>query len=272
MDLIETQKILSSIFVKAGEMIMGQRKNINVIEKEKNEIVTPTDIDINNYIVQELHIFFPNIPVYSEEGKENKSIDKTRWILDPLDGTTPWVLGNSGFAISIALEHEGIVKTGAIYDPVMKEFFYAEKGNGATRNGTPIRVTKNVPLNESIMVVDWGNKEEKRKEGLEYFRHFFLPEMFARRIVPQWAPALGLCHLAEGRVHVLVCNDTWTEDHAAGALIVHEAGGYVSNFYNTLNFNHREFGIIAANEASTHKEIVEFLKTKGIPISQVNSK
>ena len=174
--------------------------------------------------------------------------------------------GNSGFSISIALEHEGNVIVGAIYDPVMKEFFYAEKGKGTTRNGIPIHVAKSVPRNEMFIVVDWGNKEEKRKEGLEYLKHFFLPEMYARRIVPQWAPALGLCHLAEGRIHGLVCNDTWEEDHAAGALIVQEAGGHVTNFYHTQYFTHREFGIIAANTTDAHHGIVDFLRSKEVQV------
>lgn len=268
MNSTETQKILGSILTQAGELIMGYRmKHGNVTEKEKNEIVTPADIAANDYIVQLLTNAFPDIPIYSEEGDSDKSTNETRWILDPIDGTTPWVWGNSGFAISIALECQGNITLGAIYDPVMKELFFAEKGKGATRNGIPIKVAKGIPRNQMFMVVDWGNKDEKRKEGLKYFKHFFLPEMFARRVVPQWAPALGLCHLAEGRIHALVSNDTWEEDHAAGALILQEAGGQVTNFRNTHTFTHREFGIIAANEATTHQEIVEFLKNKGIQVS-----
>jgi myo-inositol-1(or 4)-monophosphatase len=268
MNNTETQKILTSTLAQAGELIMTYRtKYDDVTEKEQNEIVTPADIAANDYIVQQLTNAFPDIPIYSEEGEGQKSTSETRWILDPIDGTTPWVWGNSGFAISIALERQGKIALGAIYDPVMKELFFAEKGKGATRNGVPIKVAKGIPRNQMFMVVDWGNKDEKRKEGLEYFKHFFVPEMFARRIVPQWAPALGLCHLAEGRIHALVCNDTWEEDHAAGALIVQEAGGTVGNFYHPQEFNHREFGIIATNEPSTHQEIVDFLKGVGVKIS-----
>lgn len=261
------QKILESTLARAGEMIMSYRmKYGDVAEKEKNEIVTSADIAANDYIIQKLRNSFPDIPIYSEEGKSDKSTAETRWILDPLDGTTPWVWGNSGFAISIALEQKGNIVVGAIYDPVMKELFFAEKGKGAARNSIPIRVKKGILRNQIFMVVDFGNKDEKRQEGLEYFKHFFLPEMFALRIVPQFAPALGLCHLAEGRIHALVCNDTWEEDHAAGALIVKEAGGVVSNFYHTHLFNHREFGIIATNESSIHQEIVELLKSAGVGI------
>jgi myo-inositol-1(or 4)-monophosphatase len=244
----------------AGQLIMAQRmKYGEVTEKEKNEIVTPADILSNQFITAELIKLYPEIPIYTEEEAEHKSQANTRWILDPIDGTTPWAWGNSGFAISLALERDGEITIGAIYDPVMQEFFYAEKGRGATRNNELIKVAANTLRAEMLMVVDWGYKDEKRAEGLAYFKKFLLPDMFARRIVPQWAPALGFCRLAEGRIHAIVCNDTWQEDHAAGALIVREAGGVVTNFYHTDDFNPREFGVIAANNRANHMEIVNFL-------------
>ncbi len=258
---------LELILREAGNLILSYRYTYgDAQEKEKNEIVTPADIASNNFIVEKLQAAYPTIEIYTEEETNNKSTSKTRWILDPIDGTTPWVWGNSGFAISIALEQEGEIIVGAVYDPVMKEFFYAEKGKGASRNDVKISPRKGVPIHEMFMVVDWGNKEEKRQEGLAYFNHFFLPEMFARRVVPQWAPALGLCHIAEGRIHALVCNDTWLEDHSAGTLILAEAGGYATNFYHTDSFNHREFGVIAANEPTTHAQIAQFLRDKGVKI------
>lgn len=259
--------VLKSILTKTGQIILSYKsEKEKVKEKEKNEIVTPADIAANNYITKQLTKNYPSIPIYTEEGKKDKSQSKTRWIVDPLDGTIPWVWGNSGFSISVALEKDKEVIVGAVYDPVMKDFFYAEKGKGATKNKQLIKSSVNVPLGEMFIVVDWGNKEEKRREGLEYFKHFFIPEMLARRVVPQWAPALGLCRIAEGKIHALVCNDTWVEDHSAGALILLEAGGYCTNFYHAQNFNHREFGIIATNQESTHRQIVKFLLSKGLNI------
>ena len=251
---------IERILKTAGGLIMDQRMNYgDVSEKEKNEIVTPADILSNQFITGELQKIYPKIPIYTEEEDDNKSQESTRWILDPIDGTTPWVWGNSGFAISLALEKDGEIIVGAVYDPVMKELFYAEKGKGATRNNEAIKVAEKTPHQEMLMVVDWGYKDEKRAEGIEYFKKFLLPDMFARRIVPQWAPALGFCRLAEGRIHAIVCNDTWVEDHAAGALIVQEAGGVVTNFYQTDNFNPRESGVIVASNDDNHSEIVKFL-------------
>ena len=251
---------LSMILAAAGEIIMGYRdKSAAVTEKEKNEIVTPADIAANDYLVMQLQMAFPEIAIYTEEGEQNKSQATTRWIVDPIDGTTPWVWGNSGFAISVALEKDNEIVVGAVYDPVMKELFYAEKGMGAMRNGAPIHPSTETKPEAMLMVVDWGNKAEKRLEGLEYFKKFMWPEMFARRIVPQFAPALGICRIAEGRTHALVCNDTWVEDHAAASLILQEAGGLCTNFYQTDRFNHRQAGIIATNQRTTHERIVELL-------------
>lgn len=251
---------LATILPAAGEIIMDYRdKGVVVTEKEKNEIVTFADIAANDYLVAQLQAAFPEIAIYTEEGDQNKSQAMTRWIVDPIDGTTPWVWGNSGFAISVALEKDGDITVGAVYDPVMKELFYAEKGAGATRDGTPIHPSSETNPEAMLMVIDWGNKDEKRLEGLEYFKKFMWPKMFARRIVPQFAPALGICRIAEGRTHALVCNDTWVEDHAAASLILQEAGGFCTNFYQQDGFNHRQAGIIATNQQVIHKKIVEFL-------------
>jgi myo-inositol-1(or 4)-monophosphatase len=251
---------LSIILLAVGEIIMDYRdKSVAVVEKEKNEIVTTADIAANDYLVEQLQKAFPEIAIYTEEGDQNKSQTMTRWIVDPIDGTTPWVWGNSGFAISVALEKDNEIIVGAVYDPVMKELFYAEKGAGATRNGAPIQPSPETKLEAMLMVVDWGNKDDKRHEGLEYFAKFMLPDMFARRVVPQFAPALGLCRIAEGRTHALVCNDTWVEDHAAASLILQEAGGFCTNFYQTDEFNHRQTGIIATNQPIIHARIVKFL-------------
>lgn len=256
------QQSLLEITRQAGEIIMGYRdKYGKTSEKEKNEIVTSADIASNEFIINQLKSLYPSIEIYTEEQTDNKSNNLTRWIVDPLDGTTAWVWGNSGFAVSIALELNGEVTVGAVYDPVMQEFFYAEKDQGATRNGKTISPQNDIPIEQSFMVVDWGYKGEKSKEGIKYFEKFWNPQMFARRIVPQWAPALGLCRIAEGRIHALVCNDTWVEDHSAGSFILQEAGGFCTNFYHTESFNHREFGIIATNEKGTHSEIVSFLRS-----------
>lgn len=246
---------LDSVLRRAGAVIM-QRRSLRErsIEKTPNEIVTAADIASQDFITQQLQQLTPDIPVFAEEGDEDKSEADTRWILDPIDGTTPWVWGNSGFAISLALEVEGVLRVGAVYDPVFQELFYAERGAGATCNGQIIQVAEHVGHRDALIVVDWGNSDDKRAEGLRYFNNFMLPDMFARRVVPQFAPALGLCRVAEGRTHGVVCNDTLVEDHAAGALILNEAGGYVGNFPSG-GFDHRSAGIIATNSAQLAADI-----------------
>src|SRR3989344_3106875 len=103
---INYEAVLNSILKDAGKLILSYRSQTDsASDKEKNEIVTPADIASNKLIIAKLRDYYPEIPIYSEE-EDVKSQANTRWIVDPLDGTTPWVWGNSGFSISIALENE----------------------------------------------------------------------------------------------------------------------------------------------------------------------
>lgn len=232
--------------------------------KSTRGIVAAADLAANDLIVTQLSTAHPDVGIYTEEDENRRSEDTTRFIVDPLDGTTPWVYGNSGFAVSVAVEHDGDVVAAAVYDPVFDELYYAEEGQAATRNNKPIRVTDDTPLHQALLVVDWGNADGVRHQGLAYFERFFVPEMQARRAVPQFAPALGLCRVAEGRIHALVCNDTWVEDHAAGALIAKQAGASVHNFDDTECFTHRRPGIIAACSGGLYREIRAVTKATGI--------
>lgn len=162
---------LHRILINSGKSILKTRNIFNIKEKDENEIVTTADIISNDIIINFLKSRYPKIPRYSEESeKSNKS---TRWIIDPLDGTTPWLYGNSGFSISIALEKDGFIVLGAIYDPVMKEFFYAEKDRGACRNGFKISVSKETDVRKMLLVVDWGNKDEKGVRDWNISKRFF---------------------------------------------------------------------------------------------------
>jgi myo-inositol-1(or 4)-monophosphatase len=252
---LDYESLLTRITSDAGDLIMNHRRHYgHESMKAPGELVTPADIASNDQIIKELRAATPHIPIYSEEGFDHKSESLTRWIVDPLDGTTPWVWGNSGFSVSVALELDGVIELGAVYDPVMRELFYAQRNHGARRNGEPIR-TRQRQLANALLTVDWGNASEYRAAGLAYFAELLTPQMQAERVVPQFAPALGLCRIAEGRVDGLVCNDTWTEDHSAGALILSEAGGAVSNFSSERNFDHRQAGIIAAGHTALHSEL-----------------
>lgn len=236
---------LSRIVKDAGKIILSERMGFDVREKTPGEIVTPADIRSNRFIVEELSKLFPDYGFSSEEEGNAGPKDK-RFIIDPLDGTTRFVWGESGYTISIAEEINQEIVFGVVYDPEHDEMFYAFKGHGAYRNGVNIHVSNLIQLSDALVSCDWGNADEKRKEGLNYFNKLMLPTRAARRIVPQFAPANDLVRLAEGRIHALVCNDTWLEDHSAGAIIAKEAGAIVTNFYERTKFDHKTPGILAA--------------------------
>jgi myo-inositol-1(or 4)-monophosphatase len=237
--------LLTTIVKGAGEIIRSERMNFAVKEKSPGEIVTPADIRSNKFIVDQLKKSFPEYGFSSEEQGNEGSTSK-RWIIDPLDGTTRFVWGESGYTVSIAQEVDGEVIFGVVYDPEHDEVFYAFKGHGAYRNGVQIHTSPLTDLSQAFVACDWGNSDDKRQEGLNYFHRLLLPKMAARRVVPQFAPANDLVRLAEGRIHALVCNDTWLEDHSAGFLIAREAGAIITNFSDRSKFDHQTPGIIAA--------------------------
>lgn len=245
-ELSEIAQIVSEIVREAGQVLVSHRMDFDVSAKDANEIVTPADIEANSLIVEKLKTHFPDYGFSSEEEGQEGDQEEKRFIIDPLDGTTRKVWGMSGYTVSIAEEFEGQVRVGIVFDPEHDELFHATVGSGAFRNHQRIHTSELTNLSEAFITCDWGNKDEKRSEGLDYYQRLMLPNMAARRIVPQFAPANDLIRIAEGRIHGLVCNDTWLEDHAAGALILKEAGGYVTNFYHRKEFDHKTAGIIAA--------------------------
>jgi myo-inositol-1(or 4)-monophosphatase len=258
--LIEKKiEIIGAIALQAGELLLSKRMNFEVNEKSPGEIVTPADLESNRFLVNELQKHYPDYGFSSEEGGEVGSQNK-RFIIDPLDGTSKYVWGSSGYTISIAEEIDNKIVFGLVYDPEHHEMYFASPGKGAFRNNTPIHSSETIILSEALISCDWGNADDKRGEGLEYYRKLMIPIRKALRIVPQFSPANDLVRLAEGRIHALVCNDTWLEDLSAGALIAKEAGAIVTNFYNRTDFDHQKPGIIAACNQTIWNSLVQALE------------
>ena len=167
-----------------------------------------------------------------------------RFIVDPLDGTTNFAHGYPFFAVSIGFEEEGQMLAAVVYDPCRKELFTAERGGGAFLNGRRLQVSKTCRLEEALLVTGFPYDLRDDLEGtVRLFKRFM---GVVRAIRRDGAAALDLCYLAAGRF-----DGFWEEklapwDTAAGALIVEEAGGCVSNFEN-LPFNCLGNQILATN-------------------------
>lgn len=202
-------------------------RDLQIRHKGEVDLVTEADEAAERLLVTKIETDFPGDGVLTEEGRNRRTDDPFRWIIDPLDGTTNFAHGLPHFATSIALEAAGEVVAGAIYDPIKDEFFSAEKGAGAFLNGRPIHLVQRSSLETCLCV-----------SGFPYDRRRRLPELLGRveRALAHGqgfrrlgAASLDLAYIACGRLDVYWEDALHPWDVAAGVLLVREAGGVVTN-------------------------------------------
>lgn len=241
---------------EAGEVLIANLGKVREITfKGRNSLVTEVDGLSEEIIIRSIKRSFPSHDVFAEEsGRHSNSSDHV-WIIDPLDGTTNYAHGYPFFSISIALEVEGVVKAGLVYDPVKNEMFTAELGQGALMNGEPIRVSGSALLDESHLVTGFVHDDPAIVE--ENLRHFSNFIWRARAVRRDGSAALDLCYVACGRFDGFweLGLNPW--DTAAGALIVEEAGGRVTSF-NGSDYSIYVKEILASNN-SIHSEMIDVL-------------
>ena len=221
-----------NVMIKAAEKAsksiirdFGEIEKLQVTKKGPKDFVTKTDKHVEKVIIEELSKIKKNYSFLSEEvGKiQNKDIENI-WIIDPIDGTTNFLHGIPHFAISIALQSDGEIVSGLIFDPIKDEMYFAEKNKGAFLNNQRLRVSKKSSLDECLF--------SSNHEGVKY------TDLNMRYT---GSAALDLAYVASGRLDGYFHNKINLWDVAAGALMVEEAGGMVNdiNKFNTKNIDIR---------------------------------
>ena len=217
-----------SIVREAGEIVLSAHDIWSQTHEKSSaaDLVTEYDLAVERFLKEKLPPLVPGSLFFGEEEKENAS-PLTGWvfIVDPIDGTTNFVRGLKHSAISVALAHDGAVEYGVVYDPYKDEIFSAKRGGGAFLNGRPIHVSER-PLDQGVFGMGTAI----------YDRQFIAPTM---RLTEQLfrrscdfrrlgAAALDLCDVACGRLDLFFEYSLSPWDHAAGGLILIEAGGVLS--------------------------------------------
>jgi myo-inositol-1(or 4)-monophosphatase len=190
-----------------------------------------------------------------ESGASAEGQSEWRWIIDPLDGTTNYAHGYPCFCVSIALEQAGTLELGVIYDPLREELFAARRGDGATLNGRPIRVSEVSEMNRAMLCTGFPYNVRERDDFARHFSNFIMRAQAVRR---DGSAALDLAYVACGRF-----DGFWEEglrpwDVAAGVLLIQEAGGR-SSHYDGAPFDIYTPPIIASN-GLIHEEMMSILK------------
>ncbi len=198
----------------------------SVRHKGEIDLVTRTDLASEACIVDILTRHTPDIPVLAEEGSSGEGAS-TRWIVDPLDGTTNFVHGFPAFAVVIALQHEGELISGCIYDPLRQHTYTAERGGGAMCNGQRLAVSRTTALPDALLLTGFPYDRWQQAEAYLKVVQAFMER--CQGIRRAGAAALDLAHIAAGRADGMWEFGLSTWDIAAGKLLIEEAGGTVTD-------------------------------------------
>ncbi|MCC7007352.1 MAG: inositol monophosphatase [Acidobacteria bacterium] len=225
------------------------------------DLVTAADLAAEAHFTSLIAGRFPEHVVIGEEMGAALAPGRARceWIIDPLDGTTNFAHGLAIFCVSIALQIDGAIEIGVVYDPIADELFTAERGGGARLNGRPIRVTGVTDLVDALLCTGFPyTVRNSPEEQVRAFAAFLGEAQAVRRL---GSAALDLAYVAAGRL-----DGYWEEklhawDIAAGSLIVQEAGGTVTGGDGTA---FQPFaGHIMASNGPLHQGMLDvFLRTR----------
>lgn len=244
---------------KAGEIIKSFRgSSLKVRRKTGYDIVSEVDLSAEKEIIDHLRKHFPEHCLLSEE--LNSTLRCTRrfqWIIDPLDGTINYVSGLPLFSVSLALQEEGKTILGVIFDPIADELYTSIRGRGSSVNGRKIQVSDTSDLGKSVlsfMLTSHYTQEEVN----EVIKHISKLSILCRGLRLYVSQALELAYIASGRIDGTFCIKSRGFSAAAGALILIEAKGRVTDLDGS-EFDNSSRSLLATN-SSLHDEILSTLK------------
>ena len=237
---------------EVGKWMLAQRVAVDEIEiKTPNNLVSFVDKESERKLVEAFKQIFPEAGFIAEEGTGKRAAE-WNWVIDPLDGTTNFLHGVPIWCISVALCQNQDPVLAVIYDPNKDELFTAVRGQGAFLNGQPMKVSSQSVLRDSLLVTGFPYDDFGREEAyIGLFRHLMKETRGIRRL---GSAALDLAWVACGRFEAFYEYGLNPWDVAAGCLLVQEAGGQVTGFYQ----GHPVFeeDILASN-GKVHSELKE---------------
>jgi len=246
---------------EAGLLLKGRLHDHHTIDfKGEIDIVTEADRMSEALILSAIHRQYPGHDILAEESSATQNSSSFRWIIDPLDGTTNYAHGYPVFCVSIALEREGEVCLGVIFNPMLEEMFYAEKNGGAYLNGRRISVSGTNILSHSLLATGFPYDIRISKDN--NINYFIEMARKVRAIRRAGSAALDLAYVAAGRFDGFWELKLKPWDTAAGCLLVREAGGVVTDL-SGLNFQLLSPHVLASN-GYLHQQMITVFKESSV--------
>jgi myo-inositol-1(or 4)-monophosphatase len=251
---IRAARRAGTVIVKAIE----KRQYLQIDTKGQNDFVSNIDRKAEAVIIEIVRKAYPNHAILAEEsGAITKTGTDFQWIIDPLDGTTNFLHGNPQFAVSIAVKCKDQIEQAVIYDPLRDELYTASRGMGAFLNERRrLRVSNKNTLNGALLGTGFPFRQQEHIDTyLETFKALFHQVTDVRRA---GAVALDLAYIAAGRLDGFWELGLYQWDIAAGALLVQESGGFITDFSGGSDY--LKTGNIVAGTPKVHKGIVETIQ------------
>ncbi len=256
--------MLKSTLLKATEAGAREIKrffngSFKISNKEGiNNLVTEADHAAEKAIIEVIKKDFPDHFILSEECGESGTANEYKWIIDPIDGTVNFANGIPICCVSIGVEQNRKMILGAVYNPNMNEFFFAEKGCGATLNENKIGVSNKTEVVKSCLVTGFPYTYLDEPNGpIQVFEKLIRQGIPVRRL---GSAAIDLCWVAAGRFDGFYEHKLAAWDSAAGFLMVEEAGGKVTDFEGNYYSPYQPH--IVATNGKIHEELLEYVNGK----------
>ena len=253
----EMFKFAKNTAKEAGDVLMKHFGNIKLIERKSTDIdlLTIADLETEAFILKKIRSFYPDHHIIAEESDLTKGNSEYRWVIDPLDGTTNFVHNLPIFAVSMGLQYNEETILGVVYNPAADKCFYAEKNGGAFLDGESICITSTNTLSNSLLVTGFPYIHDNNWEiNFSLFKELYGKTQGIRRL---GAAALDFCFVAMGRFEGFWEFGLKSWDVCAGALILKEAGGKVTDWDGSpMPFSGRR---VLATNGNIHDELIKTL-------------
>jgi myo-inositol-1(or 4)-monophosphatase len=255
-----TLEFITEITLHAVEIIKGFiGEEMNVQHKTRTDLVTKADQDSERYLIDAIQKAFPKHAINAEESGEWEGDPEHQWFLDPLDGTLNFAHGVPFYCVSVGYAYRGDMALGVVYDPLRDEVFAAERGQGATLNQAPMRVSDERELINCMLVTGFPHDQAVWGTPADNTANFYRFNTLCQSVRRLGSAALDVVYVAAGRLDGFwqLAINQW--DVAAGGLIVREAGGIVTDVFGNPDFLAKPVSFLCANP-TIHKEMRRVLE------------